>query len=227
MGIRLLKQELNPIIYLPWDVKWSIDQIVKAHKDEVGWFGEARRLSEDEFIVDKIIVPGQDAHGTTTEIQNDDIVNIFTDYPEFDMDKWFYWGHSHGTMASVDPSDQDFNTLLEYGANSPFFLGTIHNHAGKMHGFCTIKEKNLLYEDVIVEEIEHEDVQNLVDEIERLKAEYYKKRSELIKTIDIDWKAVVKEKRRVKSYGKGRFGGGGKTWDQKKKQWVYPDKKKQ
>ena len=204
LKIEMLDRALPPRIIIPWDVMDDIEEIVATRKDEVGWIGEAIELVDNDYKILKVTVPDQDANGTTTEITPDGIYECTDEdeLNEINEDRFRYWGHSHGNMQFVNPSDQDEKQMKKFAKNCQWFIGTIHNRAGDIFGYAIDNRTGLYYEsiDVVVEQ--HPDVIELENEIMRLEQQIEDTKINLCVERDApDWKVIVKDRVRFKHYG--------------------------
>lgn len=155
-SIELIKGK-SPKIILPFQVQMDIQKIVDSTNNEVGWIGECVHEGNDVYRVLNVFVPEQYAVGTTTEIYDEGLANIIDQHPEFDISKFRYWGHSHAKMG-ISPSSQDHKMMKEFAESCDFFVGTIHNQDGKIHGYSIDTTKGLFYDGIDVE-VEYPDYQ--------------------------------------------------------------------
>jgi hypothetical protein len=215
-----------PVIKISWQAYIDIWNIVNIHKDEVGWYGE---ISKDEengiYTIEKVVLPFQEVNGTKTLIPPEEIFDITVKRREIDVDKFGYWGHSHGSMSSVSPSGQDDEQMIFFSKHNTVFIGTIHNLNGDIHGYAVDKRTGLFYKDipVIVEKPEElneyynqiDELHAKIDELEWRVEEEYEKISKDYAAKSTDWVALSKTRLKKFKYqskskkGNTYFGTGG------------------
>lgn len=131
----------------------KIIALVTEFSDEVAWHGTVTRSSENEFIIDDILVYPQVVTGCT----------VNTDQVEYS--KWLYsvddevfnkirmQGHSHVNMG-VSPSGIDDNhrqQILEQLEPDMFYIFMIWNKSLAIHTLIYDMQRNVLYENKDVE----------------------------------------------------------------------------
>lgn len=196
----------SPQIIIPYGVAMDIQEIVDSKEGEVGWIGTVQILAPNTYLIDKITVPLQKANASTTEITPEGLMGIIENEPEFEIARFNYWGHSHGKINSVYPSDQDRTQMKSFATTCTIFVGTIHNRRGDYFGYVVDSEKGLFYTDVEVFIEEHEAIIQIQSEIEefnkRMEVELNaleKKKEDLInlnakRALSRNWKALVEER---------------------------------
>lgn len=90
-----------------WERMWYLVDKVGG---EVGWLGKVKRLNAYQFLIDEVLLPPQDANGTTTEMQAEDMPAWYmalqdARYPEIINELTMHM-HSHANMG-LGRSGQD------------------------------------------------------------------------------------------------------------------------
>lgn len=104
---------------------------------EVGWLGWVERDEKNPFqlLITDVVLPKQQAHGTTTEIQPNHMHELYEEWETahgtafaFDhMERINLWGHSHVNMGP-SPSGQDDTTFNDFKkGGKPLFVRLIMN----------------------------------------------------------------------------------------------------
>lgn len=184
LKIRPIKGAQFPEIHIPYEVYADIQKIVQLSTDEIGWIGTVRQEGFN-FIIEKVTVPKQGVHATTTEIDGEGLVQIMDEEPEFDLSAFRYWGHSHVNMG-VTPSGQDMETLESFVESCDWFIASIHNKKDEIFGYMINKKTGYIYTGVPVHVLYPEPEESR------------------------DWEAVIKE--RVTKIGWGGKTNWGKNW---------------
>ena len=130
-----------PTIVLSEKAHVDISLLVSKVETEVGWFGMVDFTDKNEFYIYDIIIPEQQCHGATTEMEPRQIFDAFQaiiaedavkkiPLHESRVRKVRYWGHSH-VNGPVNPSGQDDKQMTEFGAmNVEYMIRGIHNKKG-------------------------------------------------------------------------------------------------
>lgn len=145
--IELLDMDKYPLVHIKKDTLDYINEIVSVCDEEVSWIFHVERDGRNYHIGDKVFIPNQRVHATTTEFEADDIITMLQQEPEFNHQLWRGWGHSHVKMP-VNPSAQDRDTMIEFAGSCPFFLGMIHNKNGNIYSWIVDVDANSFYLDV-------------------------------------------------------------------------------
>lgn len=215
VGVQFLKTEL-PEIIIPWDVYEDIKAIVDTRYTEIGWIGEAEKISKTKFRINKVTIPTQEANHTTTEISDEGIFNSAIVKGEIDSDKFRYWGHSHGNMSSVTPSGQDNTQMKEFAESCDWFIGTIHNRDGEMFGYMVDNRRGIYFTNLEIQIEDHPDILKIEERINDLYNLIDLTKNNLLKSREgVDWKALSTERVETKTYNYHNPGGN-KNQKQKK-----------
>ncbi|MCO6500488.1 MAG: hypothetical protein J5I47_08945 [Vicingus serpentipes] len=192
VGIHFLKNDL-PQIIIPWDVFEDIKSIVDARYSEIGWIGEATKLSNKLFRIDKVTVPQQEANAATTEISDEGIFEVIMKN-EINGDNFRYWGHSHGDMG-VFASGQDDTQMREFAESCEWFVGTIHNRRGDMFGYLVDNARGIYFTNIDIVIEEDPAIQEIENEISKLEFQLETARRKLLKEYDTSgWKPIVQDR---------------------------------
>ncbi len=114
----------------------------RAHQDmwllvdevttEVGWLGSASRLNNGNYYIDRIYLPTQEVHATTTELTPQGLADLAMDIATRpggleEANRLRFWGHSHVNMGT-DPSGQDDDQVQLFKDNGcEWFIRGIFN----------------------------------------------------------------------------------------------------
>ena len=135
-----------------WRQMWYLVDKVNG---EVGWLGKVRRLSAHSFLIDELLLPPQDANGTTTEFQEDDMNEWMLKlqeerHPEM-LNEVTAWLHSHGSMG-LGRSGQDMTQWekwrTRFAANGLPSLAGRANKSGDIEMELYIPESGIIVEGI-------------------------------------------------------------------------------
>lgn len=186
-------------------------------KQEVGWLGIAHRENMEIFLEDVMLFP-QEVHATTTEISPEGLATFGEQlliHPN-GMEIWNnirVWGHSHVNMA-VFPSGQDddqMKTFMQGG--HPWFLRLIANKKGELRFDLFDYQYGLIYKNLPWDYAYSPEELNLLDEIDRLEAQYKKLQTERYNS----WLIPIQEEMKVKVQEK-KWQSQGTNWVQNRGQ---------
>jgi len=93
--------------------------------DEIGWLGTVSELGSGQYLIDGIFMPGQQVHGSTCELSEDGIGELFTELATTNFNacsRMMFWGHVH-PGNSTSPSPQDEEQLSQFVHNDWFIRG--------------------------------------------------------------------------------------------------------
>jgi len=124
----------EPLILISKQAAYDMMFYVEHSPDEVGWLGSVAR-SGWTFLIEKIYLPGQDVHATTTEMTeaDQDVLYryVIDQYGDDEYNKLRFWGHSHVNMG-VMPSGQDDKQVGDFAeAVTDFYIRGILNKKGE------------------------------------------------------------------------------------------------
>lgn len=232
-----LLEESTPKIIIPWHVELDINAIVDSKTGEVGWIGVADEVPGEPmtFRIEKVTVPEQKANGSTTEISGEGIYEVSEVETDFDIDRFRYWGHSHGNIKSVNPSAQDDKQMKEFAETCEWFIGTIHNRDGDIYGYAIDNRRGIYYSGIEVIIEEPEEVTEIYEKIYELEEKIEDIRTELIEAYGIrDWKNLVtrrvsnlytgnkgKHSKNSAYLGQNYGGSQDRTWNFEENKWEY------
>jgi hypothetical protein len=121
-----LRHFSEPKIFITPDAYADMLAIAEnSGSDEIGWLGTVTELGGGKYLVDGIFMPGQDVHGSTTELNEDGLGELFTELATTDFDaceRMHFWGHVHPTN-STSPSPQDEGQMDLFSHNEWFIRG--------------------------------------------------------------------------------------------------------
>lgn len=146
-----------PSILLSEDAYKDMAALVDLIDMEIGWLGSAFKLvKSNAYYIDKIFLPKQQVHHTTTEISEEGVADmtmeILAEFPDEEgmeiVNSIRFWGHSHVNMET-NPSNQDDRQMDAFIATcDDFFIRGIMNKKGKASFTIYDIENELIYEDV-------------------------------------------------------------------------------
>lgn len=156
-----------------WERTWYLTRRVKS---EVGWIGRVERLSAFRFRISEVFLPGQDVHGSTTEIQPNDMGDLMVELQESHgleiANQLTAHFHSHADMG-VFRSGQDMRLWERWrSANGdkgrPTIMGRT-NKAGDFEAELYLPDMGLTIEGLVPQlEAKPEVRQPWQDELDRL-----------------------------------------------------------
>ena len=117
----------------------EISEYVKQCSDEIGGLGTLIFDDEGTAHVEQLFMVKQKVHGSTCELDPEDINRVMFEVFEKDCKgQLCFWWHSHVNMG-VSPSGQDDTTMAQIG-NAGYSLAMIINKRGEMS--CRYHQKH-------------------------------------------------------------------------------------
>lgn len=134
------------VLYTP-EAWASIWYLVQTAPKEIGWLGMVDTLDNGDYLITDIHVPKQTVTGTETDMDDDDVGELYSRLlmEGRDTSKMFYWGHSHVNMG-VTPSGQDEEQVDEYLEDCPIFIRGIYNKQGSQKVDVYDRDADVCYE---------------------------------------------------------------------------------
>ena len=128
-----------PTVYIALQAFVDMAIIVQEVQTEVGWLCSVKHIDKsNDLFLDKIYLPKQEVHSTTTELTPAGLADLATEIITKDpkngpdeVNNIRGWFHSHSTM-DVMPSGQDNEQMGLFKTQADWFLRGIVNKAGKM-----------------------------------------------------------------------------------------------
>lgn len=102
----------------------------ESGNEEIGWLGTVTELGGGKFLIDGIYLPAQAVHGSTCELSEDGIGDLFTELATTDFEaceRMLFWGHVH-PGNSTTPSAQDEAQMNQFSHNDWFIRGIFGRH---------------------------------------------------------------------------------------------------
>ena len=122
--------------------------LLAEFKDEVAWHGTVSRLSEDEFIIEDVLVYPQEVTGSTVNTDQEKYTKWLYDLEDDTFNAIRMQGHSHVNMG-VSPSRVDDNhrqKILSQLESTMFYIFMIWNKSLAVHTLVYDMQRNILYE---------------------------------------------------------------------------------
>ena len=135
-----------PIVYFTPEVFATMEHIVNKSPLEVGWMCLVQKITEESYIIDRVIIPEQEVSAAETDINHDALAKVYLELVEEgeDPSRMYAWFHSHVNMG-VSPSPQDENQISEFLETCPIFIRGIMNKAGDMKIDVYFREHSIAY----------------------------------------------------------------------------------
>lgn len=128
-----IEQKVQPtILILPQAYSDMLTIAQLSGADEIGWLGTVRSLGNEQYLIEKIYMVGQDVHVSTTEITEDGLGALFTELAVVDFEAcemMHFWGHVHPGNSTL-PSTQDEDQMDLFNHNE-FFIRGIFGRQGR------------------------------------------------------------------------------------------------
>lgn len=121
----MLRQFIEPKIFITPEAYGDMLAIAEnAGLDEIGWLGTVTELG-GAYLIDGIHMPAQSVHGSTCELTEDGIGELFTELATSDFEaceRMHFWGHVHPGNGT-GPSPQDETQMSQFAHNDWFIRG--------------------------------------------------------------------------------------------------------
>ena len=153
-------EEGNTVVLLTPEAYRKIVTLVTEFSSEVAWHGTVSRSSDNEFIIEDILVYPQEVTGSTVNTDQSEYTKWLYELNDSTFNRIRMQGHSHVNMG-VSPSgvdDSHRQKILEQLDRDMFYIFMIWNKSLSIHTLIFDMANNILYEDKDVE------VKLLVDE---------------------------------------------------------------
>ncbi len=126
-----LRHLAEPKIFITSEAYADMLAIVgNSGSDEIGWLGTVAELGGGKYLIDGVFLPAQAVHGSTCELSEDGIGELFTELAETNFEaceKMMFWGHVH-PGNSTTPSGQDESQMDQFSHNDWFIRGIFGRH---------------------------------------------------------------------------------------------------